>query len=209
MSAYNRDKGTVFEYIEWINTNFIYTLPVTHRREILVLGAGGFTIGLNDTFHSYTFIDIEKTLKDVTEQKFLDKKLTPNKKFIVQDASQFLKNTSKKYDVIILDVFSNTYQVPESFITAEFMERMKSRVADNGVILMNVAASPSFADPFTQTFDNTFHSVFKNNAQRQIMGNHNPWDESQLLNLIYIYHNRPNSNRIYTINKTPVIYDKK
>jgi predicted membrane-bound spermidine synthase len=209
MSIYNKGKRTSAEYINYINDNFIYNMPRDKRRSVLVLGAGGFTAGLNDTFHNYTFIDIEKTLKNVSEQKFLNEKLTPNKVFIVQDASQFLKNTPMKYDLIILDVYSNSYQVPEDFITAEFMQRIKDRVAQNGVIIMNVICSPNFSDRYSQSFDNTFHAVFANNTQRQVIGYSNPWADRGHANVMYIYYNRENSNKIYTINKTPVIYDWK
>ena len=101
-------------------------MPADKPHKILVLGAGGFTLGLNDTRNDYTFIDIEHTLKDVSEKHFLNQKLSPNKKFIVADASQFLKNTTEQYDFILLDVYSNSYQVPESLITVEFMERLKA-----------------------------------------------------------------------------------
>jgi predicted membrane-bound spermidine synthase len=209
MSFYNRDKRTSAEYINYINNNFIYNMPHDKRRNILVLGAGGFTAGLDDPFNSYTFIDIEKTLKDVSEQKFLNEKLTPNKVFIVQDASQFLKNTPLSYDLIILDVYSNSYRIPEDFITAEFMLRIKDRVAKNGIIIMNVICSPNFADKYTQVFDNTFHAVFTSNTQRQVIGPSNPWMEKTGANVMYIWYNRESTDRIYTINKTPAIYDRK
>ena len=186
-------------------------MPRDKQREILILGAGGFTAGLDDTFNNYTFVDIEKTLKKISEQKFLGEKLTPNKKFVVQDASQFLKNTAQKYDLIFLDVYSNSYQVPEGLITAEFMQRIKARVADNGIVVMNIVGSPSFDDKYTRVFDNTFHSVFTHNTQRQTVGDHNPWTnlDSIGVNLIYIWYNRPKTDRVYTINKTPVVYDRK
>jgi len=197
------------EYINYINNNFIYNMPHDRVRKILVLGAGGFTAGLNDDFNDYTFVDIESTLKEITEREFLKEKLTPNKKFIVRDASQFLKNTPELYDLIILDVYSNSYQIPENLITAEFMSRIKSRVAPNGIIIMNMVTSASFADAYTRVFDNTFHQVFTHNTQRQVIGDANPWvADDAISNVLYIYYNRENDGRIYTINKTPVIYDR-
>ncbi len=203
--------GRPAEYIDYINTNFIYNMPHNRRYNILVLGAGGFTAGLNDTFNSYTFVDIERSLQDVAEQYFLHNKLTKNKKFIVQDASQFLKHTDEKYDLILLDVYSNSYQIPEGLITAEFMHRIKSRIAAGGVIIMNMVMDVAFNDEYTRVFDNTFHAVFNNNTTRQIIGNYNPWnykDGSNVSNVLYIYYNIKNDGRIYTINKTPVVYDK-
>jgi predicted membrane-bound spermidine synthase len=209
MSFFNPHDRRSAEYVDYINNAFIKTMPRDRRREILVLGAGGFTVGLDDSFNNYTFIDIEKTLRDVSEQKFLGEKLTPNKKFIVADAGQFLKNTDKKYDLIVLDVYSNSYQVPEDFITMEFMQRLKSRIAPNGVVLMNVICTTNFSDKFTRVFDNTFHAVFRNNTSRQVVGYENPWADGSSGNVMYIYYNRGDDDRVYTINKTPVIYDRK
>lgn len=208
MSVYYPNTQMGAEYINYINDNFIYNMPNDKRRQILVLGAGGFTAGLNDSFNEYTFVDIEGTLKDISEQKFLNRKLTPNKNFIVRDASQFLKHTTKEFDLIILDVYSNSYQIPENLITAEFMARIKSRVAPNGIIIMNMVTSPSFQDAYTRVFDNTFHTVFPHNTQRQVIGMQNPWMTDDISNVLYVFYNRENDGRIYTINKTPVIYDR-
>jgi len=208
MSIYNSKTGQSATYINYINDNFLHNMPRDRVHKILVLGAGGFTAGIDDDFNEYTFVDIEHTLKDIAEEKFLLRKLGPNKKFVVQDAGQFLKNTTDKYDVILLDVYSNSFQIPEGFITAEFMGRIKSRVAANGVVLMNVIATPNFDDGFSRVFDNTFHAVFTTNTSRQTIGNFNPWIAPDAQNILYIYFNRPNDGRIYTINSTPVIYDR-
>ena len=208
MSVYNPKNGTMAEYIDYINRAFIYSLPPDRVHKILVLGAGGFTAGLDDTYNEYTFVDIEYTLRDITEKYFLGRPLTNNKRFVVQDASQFLKNTDEKYDLILVDVYSNSFQVPEGFITAEFMQRVKSRIADDGILIMNVIASISFQDKYTQVFDNTFHTVFPYNTQRQVVGFMNPWVPNDVANIMYIWYNRDNDGRIYTINKTPVIYDR-
>ncbi len=208
MSVYQHD-GTVADYVNYLNKNYIYNMPKNKTYKILVLGAGGFTLGLHDTRNDYTFIDIEHTLKDVSEKYFLNHKLSPNKKFIVADASQFLKNIDAQYDFILLDVYSNSYQVPESLITAEFMTRLKSRIAPNGIIAMNMIVSPEFGDKYSRVFDNTVRTVFPYNLSRQSLGRFNPWISSDgASNIIYVFHNIENDGRIYTINKTPVIYDR-
>ena len=184
-------------------------MPNDRIYKILVLGAGGFTLGLKDEQNEYTFVDIERTLKDVSEQHFLNKKLSANKKFVVDDASQFLKNTNEQYDFILLDVYSNSYQVPESLITIEFMQRLKARIAHNGIIAMNMIVSPEFDDKYSRVFDNTFHQVFPHNTSRQVIDWFNPWTKQDgASNVIYLYYNIDNNGRVYTINKTPVIYDR-
>lgn len=196
-------------YINYLNENYIYTIPQNKVHKILVLGAGGFTLGLDDTRNEYTFVDIEHTLKDVSERYFLGRKLPANKKFIVEDASQFLKNTPEQYDFILLDVYSNSFQVPEGLITVEFMERLRSRIAPNGIIAMNMIVSPEFSNKYSRVFDNTFRAVFPYNTSRQTIGVFDPWrHEDDTSNILYFFYNVPNDGRIYSINKTPVIYDR-
>lgn len=209
MSVYTPANGSVADYVNYLNENYIDTIPTDRVYNILVLGAGGFTLGLDDTRNNYTFIDIEHTLKDISEKHFLNRELSPNKVFHVADASQFLKNTDAQYDFILLDVYSNSFQVPESFITAEFMQRLRSRIAPNGIIAMNMIMSPEFGDKYSRVFDNTFRRVFPYNTSRQIIGSFNPWSSLDgTYNIIYTYHNIENDGRVYTINKTPVIYDR-
>lgn len=209
MSVIGKGTNTTSDYIDYINNNFIYNMPQDRTYKILVLGAGGFTLGLQDTRNDYTFVDIEHTLKDVSEKYFLEQKLSDNKKFIVEDASQFLKNSDSLYDFILLDIYSNSFQVPEGFITVEFMERLKERVAPNGVITMNMIVYPEFGDEYTRVFDNTFRAVFPYNTSRHVIGDFNPWKNTMgASNVVYVYYNVPNRGRIYTINKTPVIYDR-
>ncbi len=208
MSIYSPD-GTMADYVNYLNENFIYNMPRNRVNKILVLGAGGFTLGLNDTRNDYTFVDIEHTLKEVSEKYFLGRKIPENKRFVVADASQYLKNTDEQYDFILLDVYSNSYQIPESLITAEFMTRLRARVAPNGIIAMNMIVSPEFADKYSRVFDNTFRSVFPYNTSRQVIGSQNPWSaQDGHSNVIYLFYNIENDGRIYTINKTPVIYDR-
>ena len=208
MSVYNSDTGSTTQYMDYLNEHFIYNMPNDYPRQILILGAGGFTAGIDDTYNNYTFVDIEHTLQDISEKYFLGESLGENKKFVVQDASQYLKNTTQQYDLILLDVYSNSYQIPEGFITAEFMQRVKSRVAPNGILVMNIIASQSFRDKYSQVFDNTFHTVFKSNTQRQVIGYANPYTENDVVNVLYVWYNRGDNDNIYTINKTPVIYDR-
>ena len=73
---------------------------------------------------------------------------------------------------------------------------------------MDIIASQSFRDKYSQVFDNTFHTVFKSNTQRQVIGYANPYAENDVVNVLYVWYNRGDNDNIYTINKTPVIYDR-
>lgn len=57
----------MFPYFKFIES-IIKKLPEDKVSNVLVLGAGGFTIGIDDERNQYTYLDIEKTYK-----KFLKK----------------------------------------------------------------------------------------------------------------------------------------
>lgn len=208
-SKISSDYELMFPYIKYIEENFIFTIPSERKLNILVLGAGGFTVGNRDTSNNYTFVDIDRSLLDVSEKYFLNKKLESNKKFVAEDARSFLRQTKKKYDLIILDTYSSRFDIPSQLITAEYFESIKNVLTDDGIVVANIIASPVFSDEFSVKLDNTFRAVFKN-IGRQIINNFNPWEKPEYYNIIYTYYNNsPKTNKIYTDdNSSSNIFDK-
>ncbi len=206
-SKISKDKNLMFPYLKYIEDNFINTLPKERKYNILILGAGGFTMGLEDEFHNYTFVDIDKMLLPVAEERFLKQKLTDNKKFIVQDAYQFL-NTKDKFDLIIMDVYSSLTAIPFQLLTKEYFELAKNALAKEGVIVFNMIASADFADDFSVNLDSTMHEVYPH-LQRQVIGRINPWsNDENRRNIIYVYYNKGNKQKVvYTNDKNKAVYD--
>ena len=198
----------MFPYVRFINDNFIKTLPKDAPRDILILGAGGFTIGLGDDFHNYTFLDIDKDLKDISEQKFLPNPLPDNQKFIAQDAYLFMLKTQQKYDLIVVDVYSAVQSIPMNFVTTDFFQKIKAHLKDNGIMVANIITSPAFTNEFSRRIDNTLRLVFPQYLQRQVLRNYNPYqpDGEQLANVEYVYYNRPADNGFYSLNRNAALY---
>ena len=207
-SKISEKEELMFGYVRFINDTFIKTLPKDEPRDILILGAGGFTIGLNDNFHHYTYLDIDKDLKDISEQKFLQKKLPDNQRFIAQDAYLFMLNASQKYDLIVVDVYSAARSIPMNFVTTDFFQKVKSHLKDNGIMAANIVTSPSFDNDFSRRIDNTLRKAFPHYLQRQVLGDYNPYHtpEGFLANVVYIYYNRPADETFYTLNKNSALY---
>lgn len=195
----------MYEYVKFINKRYIETLPDDRIYDILILGAGGFTIGIDDSKNNYVYLDIEKNLQDVSEKLLLGRKLTDNKKFIVEDAYLYMINNKKKFDLIIVDVYSAVQSIPTNFVTVDFFEMIKSSLNNEGIMLANIITSPSFKNDFSRRIDNTLRKVFKRYLSRQIIQDYNPY-EYNLSNIIYIYHNLPTDDTVYTINKNSAIY---
>lgn len=205
-SKISDNKKLWFEYVRYVEDNFIETLPKDSVKDVLILGAGGFTMGDGDTVNNYTFLDIDKSLLKISEEQFLKKKLSANKKFVVEDANQFLKDSISKYDLIVLDTYSSMGIIPMDLITHEYFARVKNNLKEGGIVVMNILTSPNFSDAFAINLDNTIRSVFKDNLSRQVIGNFDAW-KHQRSNVIYVYYNRPDTGRIYTANKNAVFYD--
>ena len=183
-------------------------MPKDTPKNILVLGAGGFTIGIDDTFHQYTFLDIEKDLQNISEKHFLRKKLKKNKTFIVQDAYLFLINDKNAYDLILVDVYSSTKDIPMNFTTVDFFKLVKAHLKENGIMLANIITSANFSDDFSKRIDNTLRVALGNTLTRTVVQPFNPY-KNELLNVVYAFYNIKQDDKIYTLNKNTSFYDSK
>ena len=199
-----------FAYVRFVEDNFIAYLPKEGEpKNILIIGAGGFTMGEKDTFNRYTYVDVDASLQKVAEKYFLPEKLGPNKKFVVQDANQFLKETEETYDLIVLDTYSSRHIIPLDLVTAEYFSRVKTRSKPNGAVIMNIVSSPTFSSAFSQKIDNTIRQVFTNNVQRQVIGTYDGWcrRDCSYRNLMYVWYNIQKKSGNYTINVNSAFYD--
>lgn len=205
-SVYSTGEKYTSDYVRFINDNLVDTMPKDKIHKILVLGAGGFTVGLHDTQNQYIFVDIEKNLPTVTEERFLEQPLTENKKFEFADAYLYMLNSKEKYDLIVVDVYSAVQSIPENFVTADFFKLVKDHLVENGIMAANIITSASFENEFSRRIDNTLHYVFKNYISRQIIKTFNPYNAS-LSNVMYLYYNRPDvDNTVYTIDRNSALY---
>ena len=63
----------------------------------------------------------------------------PNLNIIITDASNYVKTTNKKYDLILVDLFRGI-NVPNEFLTSQFFEQLKNLLTNDGEILFNFVA---------------------------------------------------------------------
>ena len=210
-AAIHKDnKEPYFKYVEFVERQFIEPLQwAPMKREILVIGAGGFTMGRRDKNNQYVFLDLDEGLLELSEQKFLEEKLGENKTFIAEPARAYLNNNDRKFDLIVLDVFRGQTSTPEHLVTREFFQAVKDHLKSGGIMVGNYMLSPNFSDEFSVNIDNTMRSVF-NNLNRQILPLYNGWNsESPWVNVIYSYYNNPRaSSDIYTDDRNTSLFDK-
>ena len=62
-----------------------------------------------------------------------------NLNVIIDDAVNYIKTTTKKYDLICVDVF-NGLHVPEAILSLQFLTQLKTCLNKNGEVLLNFVA---------------------------------------------------------------------
>lgn len=129
------------------------------------LGAGAmpkyFTVRYPDAI-----IDIAEIDPDMVNvsQKYFYFKENERMKVHVEDGRLYVKRTKKKYDWIILDAYQNDY-IPFHLTTLEFLNEVKSRLKENGVVAANITSSyrNKFFDSMVMTYKKAFPhlAIFK------------------------------------------------
>jgi predicted membrane-bound spermidine synthase len=210
-SKFAPDPKNRFPYLQYIEKQLIDTLPKDRPAKILVLGAGGFTMGWDDRFHQYTFVDIDKDLKEVSERYFLPEPLPDNKVFVPEAARVFINHADKaSYDLVVVDFFNNIKSISLEVISVKFWQDLKGLLKPNGILVGNIIEHPAFGDRFTIRFHNTFSAgmpIFT----RQVIGDFNPWlTRKTVANVLYIYFNGADSadRTIYTDDKNTYFLDR-
>lgn len=207
------DRANAFQYTKYIDRVFLGNLKfVGPKKSILVIGAGGFTIGLDDKKNDYIFIDIDHNLKRIAEEDFLKMPIGDNKKFHATPARGFLhqaKQDGTTYDLVILDAYLGANSIPEHLITTEFFASVKEVVKKDGVLIMNFIGSPTFNNAFSINLDNTLRTVFPL-ITRHIVQAYNGWLTHNVnsANILYIFHNKKILDDIYTDNKNRSYADR-
>ena len=158
-ASYIEDDGSVAEYIERIR-NIMFDQMKLRNRDILVLGAGGFTLSHQGTSENrITYVDIDPDIRDIAEQHFLRSPIKGD--FVSEDARVYVRKQKKhSYDVVVVDLYTNLATIPWHLATVEFYNEVRDIVAPSGYVLFNIIAYPWMDDPYSKRIDNTISAVF-------------------------------------------------
>jgi len=125
---------------------------------ILVLGAGGFSLSHQEPSNHYTFVDIDPKIKDIAEQRFLKGPIQGS--FVVDDARRFVRSTDKRFDVVVVDVFSSHTSIPSHLVTQEFWQDTRRALLPQGVLLINLILDGRLETPYARTLLATIERVY-------------------------------------------------
>nr|WP_319563335.1 fused MFS/spermidine synthase [uncultured Rhodoferax sp.] len=129
-----------------------------YQREILVLGAGGFTLSHQEPSNHYTYVDIDAKIRDIAEKRFLKGPIAGD--FIVDDARRFVRNTDRRFDAVVVDVFSSHTSIPGHLVTHEFWQDTRRTLAPGGVLLINLILDGRLETPYARNLLATIESVY-------------------------------------------------
>ena len=128
------------------------------ERDILVLGAGGFTLSHREPSNRYTYVDIDPQIRDIAEQRFLKEPIRGT--FITDDARRFVRSSDKKFDAVVVDVFSSHTSIPGHLVTQEFWQDSRRTLTPQGVLLINLILDGRLETPYARHLLATIESVF-------------------------------------------------
>lgn len=149
--------------LEYTRMTFCGLLYKPDPKKMLVLGLGGGVIPtqMRHYFPSME-IDVAEIDADVVPAatKYMGFKEDDKLKVTVDDGRMFIKKQLRrkpvpKYDMIVLDAFNGDY-IPFHLMTKEFLEEVKSVLADDGVVIANVFFTNRLFDAELKTFISVF-----------------------------------------------------
>ncbi len=131
----------VFTYTRYFHLPLLMTEDVDR---VLFVGGGGFTgprIFAERYDVAVDVVEIDPEVVRVATEYF---QVGPpsNMNIHVGDGRQFLQETDRTYDVIILDAYKKD-KVPFQLTTREFFELTASHLDEDGVLLANIISAPS------------------------------------------------------------------
>ncbi len=160
-ASYIDEDGNAAAYIEEIRRALFNEMKLTDK-EVLVLGAGGFTLSRQGEFgNHFTYVDIDPEIKAIAEEHFLGSEI--NGDFVSGDARVFVRRQAKgSFDVVVIDLYTNLATIPWHLATREFYEEVRNIISQNGYVFFNVVGYPWLDDPYSKRIDNTIRAVFGN-----------------------------------------------
>lgn len=157
-SSLTKDKKG-YAYIEMIKKILFHDMHI-QGKDILVLGAGGFTLSAESTWgNQFYYVNIDGQLPNIVVPKFTNK---INGSFIGRDAREYLASTDKAFSVIVTDAYNSRLQIPAHLLTREFFESVANHLTPDGIAIFNIISNPTLSTSYSKRVDNTLRSTFGN-----------------------------------------------
>ena len=137
-------------------------------RSALIIGLGGGIIA-NQMHYFYPEIgvdgvEIDPKVIEIARKYFA---LTDTVKVFNQDGRIFVNLGKRKYDIVIIDAYTQQVYIPFHLTTVEFFSQVKRGLSNEGIVAMNVSAARDDS-PLIRSITNTLRLVFRHVYQLRI-----------------------------------------
>jgi spermidine synthase len=145
------------DYTDYFHLAFLVQPQIDHA---LFIGAGG-AVGPR-AFHMHhpdmriDVIDIDPQVLELARSHFYLED-DPRIRTIARDGRIFVREAQDQYDAIILDAFTIGGRIPFHLVTREFFALCASRMADDGVFIMNI--NSALEGPQSGIFQSTYRTL--------------------------------------------------
>ncbi len=151
------DPPNYTRYIKYLRYILLEELELSDR-DILVLGAGGFTLSHREPSNRYTYVDIDPAIRKIAEEHFLRE--PARGEFIADDARRFVATSERRFDAVVVDVYSSHTSIPSHLVTREFWAGTRRILKPDGVLLANLILDGKLETPYARNLLTTIDSVF-------------------------------------------------
>lgn len=170
-------------------------------KDILVLGAGGFTLSHREPENRYTYVDIDPAIREIAEKQFLKEPIRGE--FIVGDARRFVAASNRRFSAVVVDVFSSHTSIPSHLVTREFWQDTRRILTPDGVLLANLILDGRLETPYARNLLATIENVFGRCAV-EVLHKDKPLANVEVL---CFASSRPTEIGIYSDEKNPADLD--
>jgi spermidine synthase len=144
-------------YVQHLRRILLEDLALSDR-DILVLGAGGFTLSHREPANRYTYVDIDPAIRAIAEREFLRE--PARGEFIATDARRYVADTGQRYDAVVVDVYSSRTSIPGHLVTREFWRDTRRALKPGGAMLANLILDGRLESPYARNLLATIESAY-------------------------------------------------
>ncbi|MFO7626026.1 MAG: fused MFS/spermidine synthase [Candidatus Fermentibacteraceae bacterium] len=142
-----------------------YMIGPSDEMDVLVIGSGAGTIPHWLAVHvrpdipglRTDAVEIDRRAAELGYQWFNTQR--DDARMIISDGRTYIGNTSRTYDIIITDTYSNQIYIPFHLTTVEYFTELRAHLNSGGAVAMNVNALSEDSD-LIQALGATLYEVF-------------------------------------------------
>lgn len=128
------------ELVFWYTRQMAELTIREQPKSLLLLGGGAFTLPqyLSERLPNAQIdvVEIDPQLKQISKEYF-NYQEPPNVNELFTDARTYVNQSTKQYDVILVDVYGDA-SIPFSLMTKEYGQAISERLAPGGVLVANI-----------------------------------------------------------------------